>query len=156
MTTDRSRKMRSTRKGQRLAARARAWVEATEAIATLMDARGINGVQLAKQLEVSAARVSQILSGEENLTLGTLSDVLFELESRLTFRVDEEASRVFAGMSTPNLTTSVDLANLYTWVEVPERVGLSWTHDFSLKPEAVEREASVGFSLTRETTAIAA
>lgn len=49
--------------------------EATETIAGLIASLGITQRELAKRLAVSEGRVSQILSGAENLTLRTLADV---------------------------------------------------------------------------------
>jgi transcriptional regulator with XRE-family HTH domain len=54
----------------------------------------VSRVDLAHSMNVSAGRVSQILSGEENLTLRTLSGVLVALGARVDFTlrpVDEQA-----------------------------------------------------------------
>ena len=47
--------------------------EATDTIAALIDALGISQRELAERLGVSPGRVSQILSGDENLTLRSLA-----------------------------------------------------------------------------------
>lgn len=86
MTTDRSRRIRATRAGRRLSQRARAWVETTETIARLMEQRHVTRAELARRLDVTPARITQVLDGTRNLTLATLSDLLFELGCSLHVR----------------------------------------------------------------------
>ena len=47
-------------------------LEAVENLATLMEAQGVTSRELARRLEVSPARVSQMLDGTRNLTLASL------------------------------------------------------------------------------------
>ena len=66
--------LRSNPEGRRLLERERLWVEATETLCKLMESQGITSVELARRLQVSPARVSQLLSGTRNLTLASLAD----------------------------------------------------------------------------------
>jgi transcriptional regulator with XRE-family HTH domain len=56
--------------------------DATELIYELMEERGLNQKQLAKKIGKSKGFVSQVLSGRRNMTLRTLSDLLFALGAR--------------------------------------------------------------------------
>ena len=49
---------------------------------------GITRSELAKRLHVSRPRITQILAGDENLTLRTLVGVATALESKLTIRFE--------------------------------------------------------------------
>ena len=86
MTTDRSRRIRSTHAGRRLSQRARAWAETTETLCLLMEHLGVTRAELARRLDVSPARITQLLDGTRNLTLATLSDLLYELGFSLHVR----------------------------------------------------------------------
>lgn len=52
----------------------------TEDLLVLLEDRGMSKAQLAKALGKSRSFVSQVLSGSRNMTLGTLSDICFELQ----------------------------------------------------------------------------
>jgi transcriptional regulator with XRE-family HTH domain len=54
-------------------------LQASEMILELMEKEGINRKELAVRIEASKAHVTQILSGSRNMTLHTLSDLLFAL-----------------------------------------------------------------------------
>ena len=69
----------ATEEGRRLIDRERVWVEATETLCIVMEEQGVTGAELARRLGVSPAWISQMLSGERNLTLGTLSDAFHVL-----------------------------------------------------------------------------
>lgn len=58
-------------------------LEATELIEELLEQQGINRKELADRLGKSKGHVSQLLSGERNLTLKTLADLAFTLNHRL-------------------------------------------------------------------------
>ena len=66
--------LRSTTSGRRLIERERLWIEATEILCRLMESKGVSSAELARRLDVSPARISQLLSGTRNLTLTTLAD----------------------------------------------------------------------------------
>ena len=54
-------------------------VEATENLCRLMEVEGVTSRELARRLEVSPARVSQMLDGTRNLTLATLAQAFHAL-----------------------------------------------------------------------------
>ena len=56
--------------------------EATETIAGLLESLGMSQRELARRLSLSEGRVSQILSGEDNLTLRTLAAIGWALGVR--------------------------------------------------------------------------
>lgn len=51
----------------------------TEDILVAMEDLGITKTELAKRLGISKPRVTQLLGGSSNMTIGTLSDITFEL-----------------------------------------------------------------------------
>ena len=76
---------RGTPAYERLVEEERLIVAATENIYRLMRDEGISKAELAKRIGRSRAFVSQILTGERNLTLRTLADVCHALGYRLDF-----------------------------------------------------------------------
>jgi len=58
--------------------------EATEVISELIEAAGLTKKEVAERLGRSKGFVTQVLSGERNMTLRTLSDFAFALEHRIT------------------------------------------------------------------------
>jgi len=75
----------------------------TTAITQCMRQRNMNRTQLARAMGVSPGRVSQILSGDGNLTLGTLAAVCVALDSRLEAKLvpNSSASTVTATADVP-------------------------------------------------------
>ncbi len=55
----------------------------------LMKEQGMKQKELAKRLEISEGRVSQLLSGNANMTLRVVSDMFFALGKRMAWR-DED------------------------------------------------------------------
>ena len=51
----------------------------TEDILVAMEDLGVTKSELAKRLGKSKPRITQLLSGSSNMTIGTLSDIAFEL-----------------------------------------------------------------------------
>lgn len=51
----------------------------TEDILVAMEDLGITKSELASRLGISKPRISQLLKGSSNMTIGTLSDIAFEL-----------------------------------------------------------------------------
>lgn len=68
-----------------LLAEERLILEATEAVVAVLDANGISRQELAQRMGKSKGFVSQLLSGERNMTLRTLADLGHALGCR--FRV---------------------------------------------------------------------
>lgn len=54
-------------------------LEATENLCRLMQHQGVTGRELARRLEVSPSRVSQMLNGTRNLTLSSLAEAFHAL-----------------------------------------------------------------------------
>lgn len=81
-----------TKEEDRDFARERLVFNVTEDILLMMEALNVSKADLAKQLSKSKAHVSQILSGERNMTLGTLSDICFALsvEPMIKFAVNNQ------------------------------------------------------------------
>lgn len=63
----------------------------TEDLLLLMEHRGITKAELAKRLSKSKSFVTQILSGNRNMTLGTLADIVYFLESDIKIKVADES-----------------------------------------------------------------
>ena len=68
-------KIRSTSEGKKSLRQERFLLEVTELICGLMKQHGISRTGLAERMGKSKGRVSQLLDGEANLTLRTLSDI---------------------------------------------------------------------------------
>jgi transcriptional regulator with XRE-family HTH domain len=73
---------------ERLLAQERLILEATEAIVALLEETGVSRQELAKRLGKSKSFVSQILSGERNMTLRTLADVGYALGHPFSMSAD--------------------------------------------------------------------
>lgn len=58
-------------------------IEVADQIVRRMAEMDLNRVQLAERLGVSAARVSQVLSGDQNLTLRSLVGIAKAMDSRI-------------------------------------------------------------------------
>ena len=61
--------------------------EVTTAITWRMKQLGVNKADLARTMGVSPGRVSQILSGDENITLRTLASVCVALDAQLDVKL---------------------------------------------------------------------
>ena len=64
-------------------------LEVTEEIWCLLDEKDMTKSQLAKAMQKSKAHITQLLDGSRNMTLRTLSDILFALGVKPSFRVDD-------------------------------------------------------------------
>jgi transcriptional regulator with XRE-family HTH domain len=73
-------------------------------ITWFMREQKVSRTELAHAMGVSPGRVSQILSGDENLTLRTLSGVLAALgaEAEFTLRPADEPTELLAGLAEPD------------------------------------------------------
>jgi antitoxin component HigA of HigAB toxin-antitoxin module len=61
-------------------------VDATELIATVMKFKGMKRGDLAEKLGKSRAFITQVLRGNQNLTLKTIGDLLYAMNYRLAMR----------------------------------------------------------------------
>lgn len=59
-------------------------MSATESICELLEKNGMNRADLAREIGRTRGYVSQLLSGERNMTLHTLSDLAFACNARVT------------------------------------------------------------------------
>lgn len=78
-----SKTLTQTRADRRLYEQEAAILEVTELIAKLMAEQGVSKAELAQRLGRSRAYVTQLLDGGRNMTIRTVSDVLFALDRRL-------------------------------------------------------------------------
>lgn len=76
----------------------------TEDILVAMEDQGVTKAELANRLGKSKARISQLLGGSSNMTIGTLADIAFALGLSLdkTFREYSERRYPSAGESGDN------------------------------------------------------
>jgi len=91
------RELLSDREGQKLYFREDLIFEVTEAICKVMEERDISKAELAEIAGVSKSNVTQLLSGDQNMRLSTIADLLFALGSRLevtTVPVEIELSSI--------------------------------------------------------------
>jgi predicted XRE-type DNA-binding protein len=65
-----------------------------------MHLAGVNSVQTAKLLGLSKARVSQILKGDENLTIGSMVTMFSALGFRIRFQIEKRTKRRTRKLST--------------------------------------------------------
>lgn len=73
----------SDREGQKLYFREDLIFDVTEAICRIMDEKGISKAELAEIAGVSKSNITQLLSGDQNMRLTTIADLLFALDARL-------------------------------------------------------------------------
>lgn len=73
----------SNREGQKLYFREDLIFEVTEAICKIMEERDISKVELARIAGVSKSNITQLLSGDQNMRLSTVADLLFALGAKL-------------------------------------------------------------------------
>lgn len=76
-------------------------LEVTEAICELMQKQSIKRVELANRLGVDKSYVTNLLDGSSNMTLKTIADVLFCLDSRARIQIEplREAIEDFSEVS---------------------------------------------------------
>jgi len=73
----------SDREGRKLYFREDLIFEVTETICRVMEERDISRAKLAEIAGVSKSNITQLLSGDQNMRLTTVADLLFALDSRL-------------------------------------------------------------------------
>jgi len=77
------RELLSDREGQRLYFREDLIFEVTEAICKVMEEKDISKAELAEIAGVSKSNIAQLLSGDQNMRLSTIADLLFALGAKL-------------------------------------------------------------------------
>ncbi len=75
-------------------------VSVGEAIVERMEALGLTRTELAARMGVSRARVTQVLSGTDNLTLKTLVAVANALDSSVELKVEPRPRKAVAARGT--------------------------------------------------------
>lgn len=85
---------------KRLVAQETLILEATELIAELIEQSGMKRKDLAKKLGRSKGFVTQVLSGDRNMTLRTLADFAYALGQKLEVRLREPEGGRIANLAT--------------------------------------------------------
>jgi predicted transcriptional regulator len=76
-------KLMSDEEGRRLYFREDLIFEVTEAISQTMEEKGLNKADLSRLAGVSKSNITQLLSGDQNMRLTTVADLLYALDSKL-------------------------------------------------------------------------
>lgn len=77
-------KLMSDEEGRKLYYREDLIFEVTEAISQIMEEKGVNKAELSRLTGVSKSNITQLLSGDHNMRLTTVADLLYMLGSKLT------------------------------------------------------------------------
>ncbi len=77
-------KLMSDEKGRKLYYREDLIFEVTEAISQAMAEKGVSKADLSRLADVSKSNVTQLLSGDHNMRLTTVADLLYALDSKLS------------------------------------------------------------------------
>jgi len=80
-------KLLSDEEGRKLYFREDLIFEVTEAISQAMEEKGISKADLSRLAGVSKSNITQLLSGDHNMRLTTIADLLYTLDSKLTVSV---------------------------------------------------------------------
>ncbi len=120
--------------GARLYLRERAMLEVTELICKAMDEQGVSRSELAKRMGKSKGHISQLLDGDANMTVCTISDTFFALGQAVHFdyrRLDVPcATRAFEPISAEWPVA------MRTWGPLPTIVPISYVADLPERPVA--------------------
>ena len=100
-----------TPEDKRLFEQERAILEVTELICQLMEEQGISKTKLARKMGTSKANITQMLDGRRNMTIRTISDLLFHLNHIFKMDVGEAVKDVderlrLVAQETPQVLTS--------------------------------------------------
>jgi transcriptional regulator with XRE-family HTH domain len=77
----------SDEEGKKLYCREDLIFNVTEAICEVMENKGLSRKELADQAGVTKSNITQLLSGDHNMRLTTIADILFALGCKLTIGV---------------------------------------------------------------------
>jgi predicted transcriptional regulator len=77
-------KLMSDEEGRKLYFREDLIFETTEAICKVMDEKHISKAELSRLAGVSKSNITQLLSGDQNMRLSTVADLLYALDSKLS------------------------------------------------------------------------
>jgi len=76
-------KLMSDDEGRKLYFREDLIFEITEEICKVMEEKGISKAELSRLAGVSKSNITQLLSGDQNMRLSTVADLLFALDSKM-------------------------------------------------------------------------
>lgn len=76
-------KLISDHEGKKLYFREDLMFEVTETISRVMEEKGVNKTELSRLAGVSKSNITQLLSGDQNMRLTTVADLLYALDSKL-------------------------------------------------------------------------
>ncbi len=76
-------KLMSDEEGRKLYFREDLIFEVTEAISQAMEEKGVNKAELSRLAGVSKSNITQLLSGDQNMRLTTVADLLYALDSKM-------------------------------------------------------------------------
>ena len=77
-------KLMSDEEGRKLFFREDLIFEVTETISKVMHEKGVNKSDLSKIAGVTKSNITQLLSGDHNMRLSTIADLLYALDSKLS------------------------------------------------------------------------
>jgi transcriptional regulator with XRE-family HTH domain len=110
---------------ERLVAQEALILDATETIVGLLEEQGISRRELATRLGKSKGFVSQLLSGERNMTLRTLADLGYVLGYRFSLSLRNVAEQLAATGASPEEMKPRDQESR---AETPLETVEDWTH----------------------------
>jgi transcriptional regulator with XRE-family HTH domain len=111
-----------TREGERLFRQEQVILDVTELICRVMDEDGVSRSQLAKRLGKSKGYVSQLLDGEHNMTIRTISDVFCALGRTVHFHSENTEKEAPVMLGHPVWQTAIQWRP-DQWVTVSARPG---------------------------------
>jgi transcriptional regulator with XRE-family HTH domain len=115
-------KLTRTPDDMRLFQQERAILETTEQICALMDEKGLAKSDLARKLGKSKGYITQLLSGQANMTLRTISDVFWALDSNLYISAGPLSLNTAARNST-QFVLPASTENTVTWGILQDWIG---------------------------------
>lgn len=115
--------------GRRLIEQERLIMQATEAIATLLQEQDVSRAQLARRIGKSSAFVTKLLRGDNNFTLRTLSDVFFALHRSAHLSLGSVGDDIALCATKPSSPLRLETANWgkptrAKWADQPQLTGV--------------------------------
>lgn len=103
-------KLMSDDKGRKLYFREDLIFEVTEAISQVMEEKGVNKTDLSRLAGVSKSNITQLLSGDHNMRLTTIADLLYALDSKLEVSaIPVDINSILQGTTFVHWAPAVDL-----------------------------------------------
>jgi transcriptional regulator with XRE-family HTH domain len=114
-------KLMSDEEGRKLYFREDLIFEVTETISQIMQEKGISKADLSRLASVSKSNITQLLSGDHNMRLTTVADLLYALDSKLQV--------LAVPLDTENILEMVTSTTEDQWIPLREFVLKEWEHD---------------------------